>query len=110
MSSDLLGTIFFYMDYTVPVQEVREEFRRIAENSENWDGRVCKVQVTNATEHTLEMRALVSARDSSSAWELRCEVREKLIDFLQTNYSSALPRVRAEMKEVKDMNGETQVR
>jgi small-conductance mechanosensitive channel len=110
ISANLLGTIFLYMDYRVPVQAVRDELFRIAENSENWDGGVCKVQVTDAKENTLEMRALVSAKDSSSAWELRCEVREKLIDFLQTHYPNALPRVRAEVEEVRGMNSKTQVR
>jgi small-conductance mechanosensitive channel len=99
ISADLLGTVFLYADYTAPIQAIRDELRRIAEESEHWDGRVCTLQVTNATERTVELRALVSARDSSSVWQMRCEVREKLIDFLQKNYPHALPRVRAEIGE-----------
>jgi len=101
ISADLLGTVFIYADYTVPIQAVREELHRIVEGSEKWDGRVCVLQVTNTTERTMELRALVSAADSSKAWELRCEVREKLVDFLQKKYPHSLPRVRAEISEHK---------
>jgi small-conductance mechanosensitive channel len=101
ISADLLGTVFLYADYTVPIQSIREELQRIVKDSELWDGRVCGLQVTNATERTMELRALVSAADSSKAWDLRCEVREKLVDFFQKNYPHALPRVRAEIDEHK---------
>jgi small-conductance mechanosensitive channel len=97
ISADLLGTVFLYTDYTVPVEEVRQELRRILESSDKWDGKVCGLQVTNATEHTMELRALMSAADSSKAWDLRCYVREKLIHFLQQRYPGSLPRVRAEL-------------
>ena len=96
-SADILGTVFLYVDYTVPVEAVREAFQRILEKSEKWDGRVSVLQVTNTTERTVELRALMSARDASTAWELRCHVREKLIEFLQKNYPHALPRLRAEI-------------
>ena len=97
VSADLLGTVFLYTDYTVPVEAVREELHCLLKKSESWDGKVWGVQVTNATEHTIELRALMSAADSSTAWNLRCEIREKLIGFLQKNYPQSLPRVRAEM-------------
>jgi small-conductance mechanosensitive channel len=100
LSTDLLGTVFLYVDYTVPVQAVREELYRILKNSKLWDGRTCGLQVTNATEHTVELRALMSATDSSNAWDLRCEVREKLIEFIQKNYLHGLPKVRAEVSEI----------
>jgi small-conductance mechanosensitive channel len=103
VSADILGTVFLYVDYTVPVEAVREEFRRILEKSEKWDGRVSVLQVTNTTERTVELRALVSAGDSSSAWELRCHVREKLIEFLQKNYPHALPRLRADISDQSSM-------
>ncbi|MCG6880412.1 MAG: mechanosensitive ion channel family protein [Deltaproteobacteria bacterium] len=96
-SADLLGTVFLYVDYTVPVQTVREELQRILNSTEKWDGRTWGLQVTNTTQNTVELRALMSAADSSRAWELRCMVREKLIEFIQKNYPNALPRVRAEM-------------
>ncbi len=99
VSADLLGTVFLYVDYTVPIQEVREELQRLVKESNRWDGKVCVLQATDATEHTLELRALVSAADSSRAWDLRCEVREKLLEFVQKNYPGSLPRVRAELRE-----------
>ena len=99
ISAEILGTVFLYVDYTVPVEEVRAEMKRIVESSPLWDKRVCALQVTNATERTVELRALVSAADSSSAWELRCDVREKLIGFVRQNYPDGLPKVRAELTE-----------
>jgi len=62
------------------------------------------LQVTNTTEHTLELRALMSAQDSSKLWSLRCEVREKLIEFIQKNYPDGLPRVRAEFQSTIENN------
>ncbi len=99
ISADLLGTVFLYVDYTVPVEAVRAELQRIVEHSPLWDKQVCILQVTNTTERTAELRALVSSADASQAWNLRCEVREKLIQFLQANYPEGLPKVRAELHE-----------
>jgi small-conductance mechanosensitive channel len=96
-TADLLGTVFVYTDYTVPVDEVRQELRRILEASGMWDGKVLGLQVTNASEHTMEIRALMSAPDSSKSWDLRCYVREKLIAYLQQNHPQSLPRARAEL-------------
>ncbi|HVB34295.1 MAG TPA: mechanosensitive ion channel domain-containing protein [Patescibacteria group bacterium] len=96
----LLGTVFVYVDYTVPVEAVRQELRRILEESrDKWDGQVCVLQVTDSKEQTLELRALMSAADSGTAWDLRCQVREKLVAFLQENYPQCLPRMRAEIRE-----------
>ena len=90
-SADILGTIYLYMDYNVPVPEVRNELKSIVEQSPHWDGKVCGLVVTNATDSSIELRALVSAEDSPKAWDLRCEVREKLIEFIRDNYPSSLP-------------------
>jgi len=98
-SADLLGTVFIYTDYTVPAKEVRNELTRILENSSKWDKKVNALQVTNATDKTVELRALMSAADASIMWDLRCEVREKLLDFLQQRFPECLPRVRIEMKQ-----------
>ena len=99
VSADLLGTVFIYTDYTIPVKEVREELNRILKSSDKWDGKVCGLQITDAKEHTMELRALMSAADSSLAWDLRCEVREKLIEFIQKKYPDALPKTRAELRQ-----------
>lgn len=97
-SADLLATVFLYVDYAVPVEEVRAELRRIVESTKLWKGQVCVLQVSDATERTIQLRALMDARDSSAAWDLRCFVREKLIQFLQEKYPNALPKVRAELQ------------
>jgi small-conductance mechanosensitive channel len=94
-SADILGTVFLFADYTVPVEEVRKELHRLVELSPHWDKKTCVLQVTNATDRALELRALASAGDASKAWDLRCEIREKLITFLQKNYPDSLPRTRA---------------
>jgi small-conductance mechanosensitive channel len=95
----ILGTVFLYVDYTVPVEEIRQELLRILEEQPEWDRQVSGLVVTNVTERTVELRALMGAADSGSAWNLRCAVREKLLDFLQKNYPSHLPRMRVEMEE-----------
>jgi len=99
VTADLLGTVFVYTDYTVPVQAVRDELLRILEASGLWDGKVWNLQVTNADAHSVELRALMSAPDSPQAWSLRCHVREKLIEFLQREYPASLPRTRAEIHD-----------
>jgi small-conductance mechanosensitive channel len=96
-SADILGTVFLYTDYTVPVDRVREELHRILQRSDLWDGEVWGLQVTNTTERAVELRALMGARNSSDAWNLRCHVREVLIGFLQREYPQALPHLRAEL-------------
>lgn len=103
VSANILGTVFLYTDYTIPVEAVREEFQRILKSSDKWDGEVWNLVVTNASEKTVELRALMSARDSGTAWDLRCEVREKLVSFIREKYPDSLPRLRAELeKQVPD--------
>jgi len=100
VTADLLGTVYVYVDYTVPVEAVRVELQKILKDSELWDGKVCVLQVTNASEHTLELRALMSAPDASTAWSLRCHVREKMVEFIQKNYPESLPKLRASLKQL----------
>jgi len=100
MTANLLSTIFIYTDFTVPVDEVRMELERIVKSSDRWDGRVCSLQVTNMSERTMELRALVSASDSSSVWDLRCEVREKLIGFIQKQYPQAFSQIRLNVQDL----------
>jgi small-conductance mechanosensitive channel len=97
--AEILGTVFIYADYTVPVQAVREKLEGIVKGCPNWDGRVVGLQVTDARERTVELRALVSAADSSKAWDLRCEVREQLIRYLQESYPESLSRTRVELDQ-----------
>ena len=101
VTADILGTVFIYVDYTVPIESIRTELQRILKESELWDGKVCVLQVTNTSERTVELRALMSAADASTAWSLRCLVREKLINFVQKNYPGALPKLRTEFYRQK---------
>lgn len=101
-SSDILGTVYIYTDYNVPFDELRKAMTKILENDPNWDGQVNVLQVTNATEKTVEIRGLVSAIDSPTAWDLRVNVREKMIEFLQQNYPGSLPRSRVVLENKED--------
>ena len=98
-SSQLLGTVMIYTDYTLPVEEVRQELKRIVDGNPLWDKRVCVLQVTESKERTMELRALVSAANSSSAFDLRCMVREELIKYIQDKYPACLPKTRSELVE-----------
>jgi len=89
--SALLGTVFLYLDYTVPVDALRGYLPKILETDKKWDGAVHGVQVTDAKESTVEVRILVSARNSSDLFDLRCNVREAMIAFLHANHPTALP-------------------
>ena len=99
VSADILGTVFIYTDYTVPFDALRKELTRILNNDKNWDGKVNVLQITNSTEKTVEVRALMSAVDSPTAWDLRVSVREKMIDFLQRNFPDSLPKTRLTMEK-----------
>lgn len=105
VSAEILGTVFIYTDYTVPIDKLREELTRVLQSDKNWDGKVNVLQVTDSTEKTMEIRALMSAADSSSAWDLRVNVREKLIDFLQKKYPEALPKSRLDIGPLPNKSG-----
>ena len=96
---ELIGTVFLYVDHTAPVDTIRKKLTEIVTQSKLWNGKIVSLQVSDCKETTIELRALVSANSGSAAWDLRCEVREKLIDFLQREYPSALPRRRYEAAE-----------
>lgn len=93
-SSDLLGTAFLYVDYSVPIDALRKELAAQLEASPLWDRKVCALQVTNLTERTMEIRCLLSARNASEQFDLRCIIRERMVEFLQKNYPDAFPRTR----------------
>ncbi len=95
--SALIGAVLLYLDYRAPIAAIREKVEEIARKSVLWDRRVVNVQVTDFKENTLELRILASATTAGRTFDLRCEVREKLITFLQQNYPDALPRQRAEL-------------
>jgi small-conductance mechanosensitive channel len=94
-ASALIGTVMIYVDYRAPVGIIREKFHEILKQSDNkWDEKVASLQVTDLKEGTMELRCLMSARSGTQTFDLRCEVREKLIDFLQKEHPEALPRSR----------------
>ncbi len=98
-SADILGTVFIYTDYTVPIDALRKELTRLLESNKYWDKKVNVLQVTDAKQQTLELRALMSAATSPDAWELRVYVREKLVEFLQREYPQCLPKTRVAIGE-----------
>jgi small-conductance mechanosensitive channel len=97
-SADLLAYTYLSVDYTTPVDAVREELTRILEASPLWNRKVNVLQVSDSDAHTMQLRALMDVRNSSDAWDLRCLVREKLITFMQKNYPGCLPRYRGEFE------------
>jgi small-conductance mechanosensitive channel len=98
-TTDLIGTVLLWVDYTVPVATIRARLEQIVRETALWDGQVVNLQVVDSNERAVQLRALVSARTSPETWDLRCEVREKLIEFLQMSYPGALPKQRAELVE-----------
>ncbi len=105
-SAAVLGTVYLHVDYTVPVEDIRRELRRILEESDHWDHEVCVLHVTTAGDRTVELRALMSAEDSGTAWELRCHVRERLLEYLQEKHPEGLPRFRAELGQSPGPNAQ----
>lgn len=97
-SADLIGTVFLYLDYSVPVDDLRGELQRIVEASEYWDGDVVGLQMTDASERTVTLRALASAKDAPTLWNLRCEIREQLVAYIREEYPDALPALRARVE------------
>ena len=93
-TADILGTVFLYLDYNIPLGPLREEFARLLEKDPLWDKRVKVMQITNASEKTIEVRALMSASSSGNAFDLRCNIREGLVTFVQQNFPDSLPRSR----------------
>ncbi|MGI0105726.1 mechanosensitive ion channel family protein [Salinimicrobium sp. WS361] len=98
-SSDILGTVYIYTDFDLPIDKLREEQTRLLNATDLWDRKVDVIQVTDLTEKTMELRALMSAKDAPTAWDLRVYARENLLKFIQENFPDSLPRTRLEVKE-----------
>jgi small-conductance mechanosensitive channel len=98
VSADLLGTVTLHCDYRVPVSAVRAELQNILAGNDLWDGKASGLIVLDTNDKTVVLRALISASDSGNAWDLRCHVREKLVEFLQREFPDCLPRLRAEVE------------
>lgn len=100
-SAEILGTVFIYTDYRISFDALRKELTRLLENTPLWDKKVNVLQVTDSKLAGVEIRALMSAKDSPTAWDLRVYVREKLIEFLQKNYPESLPKTRVLIQDEK---------
>jgi len=97
-SAELLAHCYIYVDYNVPVEPLRDELRRICESTNLWLGKVCVLQVSDLFQNVMQLRALMDARNSGDAWDIRCLVREKMMEFVQKNYPGSLPRYRGEFE------------
>jgi small-conductance mechanosensitive channel len=95
-SSELLGAVNLWVDFRLPLEPLRAEAQRLCSILSEWDGRVCVVQVTETNERAMQVRILVSAPDAPRAFDLRCKMREGLLDFIQGRYADCLPRIRGE--------------
>jgi len=96
-SSTLTGSVFWWVDYRMPIEPLRRELKRLCEAAPEWDGRAQLIQVTDVSERAIQLRALVTAEDSPKSWDLRCRIREGIIDFIQREYPQFLPHVRNEI-------------
>ena len=109
-TSALIGSVLFYLDYRAPIGIMREKLKQIVAASKNWDGKTAALQVTDTKQSAIEVRAIMSAASSGQAFELRCEVREKMIAFLQKEHPEALPRQRNESVPGATTQGAPEVR
>ena len=96
-SSQILGSVFLWVDYGIPVERVRDEFTRLCREAPEWDGRVTNLQVTDLGERAMQLRGLASSLDAGRNWDLRCKLREGLVAFIRREFPQHLPRTRAEV-------------
>jgi len=104
-SAELLGSVSVWVDYSLPLGEVRAALKEIIENDPLWDKRFWNLQVTEASEHTMQIRVLATSADSSKGWDLRCNIREKLIAYIQQHHEKCLPKVRADLGPASPVSG-----
>ncbi|MEO5690161.1 MAG: mechanosensitive ion channel domain-containing protein [Burkholderiaceae bacterium] len=98
-TSQIIGSVFFWVDYTTDLAPLRAEATRLAQGSKDFDGRVCLLQVVDASERAMQLRLIVSSPSAGQSWDLRCLLREGLIALMQREHPDALPRIRAELRE-----------
>lgn len=100
--TELTGPVFLHVDYSMPIEPLRTEYDRLLRQSPQWNGNTATVQVTDAGDTNMEVRLLMSAKDSSGLWDLRCAIREGMITFIQEQFPDQLPRVRARLVDRSD--------
>jgi small-conductance mechanosensitive channel len=94
----IFAPVYLYTDYSADIAALRAEVERSVKGSKWWDGKRCDLLVTEAKEATLQIRVGVSAKNSSDVWDLQCEVREKLVAYLQQKQPGALPKTRVKLQ------------
>jgi small-conductance mechanosensitive channel len=97
VSPEIIGKVYLYVDYTLPIAEIRKEFLRLVHTSPLWDKRSCGFIVSDTTERAMQVRGSMSAGNSSDAYDLECYIREHLIEYIQRNYPTCLPKIRLDL-------------
>jgi len=100
-ASQIIGSVFLWVDYTIDLEPLRAEATRLAQGSKDFDGRVCLLQVVDTSERSMKLRLIISSASAGQNWDLCCLMREGLVAYLQRNQPQALPRVRAEFQQLQ---------
>jgi small-conductance mechanosensitive channel len=98
-TTTIIGQVRFYVDYRTPIEDLRQELDRLIHASKLWDGNVATLQVVEANETTIQIRVLATSSDAGRSWDLQCELREKMIAYLQREHPDCLPRRRIEVTD-----------
>jgi len=103
--SQIIGTLFLYVDYRAPIEAIRAEAKRLTEAAPEWDGRVFNLQVTDLTDKAVQLRVMVSSRESGKNWDLRVRLREGLLAFLAREHADCLPVLRLQEEGFREPAG-----
>lgn len=103
-TAELLGTVYIYTDFNVPVQQLREKFALLLAAHHLWDGKVQVLQVTDLKEQTMEIRCLMSCRNAGEAFDLRCYIREEMMNYIQSDFPYSLSKSRIQFDHTKKGN------
>lgn len=109
-SADIIGAVNLYLDYTVPVDAIRQRFDELVTSSPLWDKKTKSLQVIGATENAIEIRAIMSSKNAGDSWDLRCLIREELVKFVQEKYPDSLPTFRSEIRSFPPVNVKSEIR
>src|SRR5690606_12603677 len=103
-TAEILGTVFIYTDFTVPVDKLRQKLTELLSAHPLWDGQVAVLQVTDLKEETMEIRCLMSSRNAGQAFDLRCDIREQMIEYIRINFNESLSKTRVEFSKKENGN------
>jgi small-conductance mechanosensitive channel len=104
-TSQIIGSVFLWVDYTTDLEPLRAEATRLAQGSKDYDGRVCLLQVVETSERAMQLRLIVSSPSAGQSWDLRCLLREGLVGWMQCHQPHALPRIRTELQDAAAQPG-----